>query len=196
MRKVILHMLITMDGFITDRHGSEELSMPGAQWDEEVQQVYCDVFTNAEGVIFSRGIFQEYFTHWVKVANGKIKSSTDLELRWTQRLRDMQKYVVSNTLSTVTDKTSVLKGDITSQIRSLKKQQGGDLLLICGTSLYTLLTKEHFIDEYMLYVCPSVAGEGKHLFSQLSDTLELVFQKSVAFSSGMFLQYCKPIYRR
>jgi dihydrofolate reductase len=78
----------------------------------------------------------------------------------------------------------------------LKKQQGGDLLLICGTSLYTLLTEQHLIDEYLLYVCPSLAGGGKHLFSQLSDTLEVVFQKSVAFSSGMFLQFCKPIYKR
>jgi dihydrofolate reductase len=98
-------------------------------------------------------------------------------------------------LTDVTERTAILNGDVTAEISKLKQVAGGNLLLICGPSLYAQLTLARLIDEYMLYVCPSVAGQGTHLSRELPDTLKLAFERTMTFASGMMLQYYRPVYQ-
>ena len=162
-----LHMLVSVDGFMADQGGTV---IPGCTWDEKVQRFYSDFFEGSDGVIFGRKIYNDYVGHWIKVANEKVKAQTGDELRWTRRLRDMPKYVVSNSLKKAANNTIVLKKDLLESIRKLKDESERGLLLICGPALVGTLTAAQLIDEYILYVCPSVAGKGRHLFSELTET--------------------------
>ena len=170
MRKLTLHMIISTDGFISSGDGDVN---PAAHWSEEIQHHYTDLFDQAGGVVFGRNLYEQYVGHYSKVAAGEILPETDLppeeahseslvarHLSWTKRLMEMDKFVVSNSIPPTTPGISVISDDIAPQIRQLKQQEGGDLLLMCGPSLFAVLTANQLIDEYMFYVYPNALGHG------------------------------------
>jgi dihydrofolate reductase len=59
----------------------------------------------------------------------------------------------------------VLSGDIEHEVRALKEQDGGDILIAGSTSLVTELASLGLIDEYRLMVFPIVLGTGKRLLA-------------------------------
>lgn len=191
MRKLILHMITSIDGFTAD---TEDNVNPEAQWDEEMQQSYLDLFSSAGAVVFGRRLYQQYVGHWARVASGELAPETDLELRWTKRLMEMQKFVVSTTLHDLGDNTTVIASDVADELANLKGQSGGDLLLQCGPALFAELTRQHLIDEYMLYMCPNVMGQGTHLFRDLTAPIRLRFERSVPFRAGVNLHFYAPVY--
>jgi dihydrofolate reductase len=189
MRKLVLHMITSIDGFISD---PDDNVNPEAQWDEEMQAFYLDLFTRASGVVFGRRLYEQYIGRWSRVASEEIAAETDLELRWTQRLMEMDKFIVSNTLTHLDGNTEVLGGDVAAELTRLKSEPGGDLLLLCGPSLFAYLTDQRLIDGYMLYMCPSALGKGTHLFRDISAPLKLTFERSVPFKAGVNLHYYTP----
>lgn len=191
MNRLILHMIVSVDGFISDGEGGVN---PRAQWDEETQRFYLDTFGEAGGVIFGRGIYEAYVGHWRKVANGTVAPQNPVEREWAERLIGMPKYVVSSTLETAPDNTTVLGGDIEGEVATLKRAGEANLLLICGASLYAQLTRARLIDEYMFFTCPYVMARGDRLFRELPEGLELSYEGLVPFSSGMNLVRYRPVY--
>jgi dihydrofolate reductase len=191
MRQLKLHMIMSVDGFVGDDKGGVN---PETQWeDEELQRFYLDLFSASGGIVYGRTIYEQYLGHWSKVAAGQIPASTDLELRWTQRLIAMDKYVISHSPGAAHANTEVLSGDIAAAVTGLKQRDGGDLLLICGPGLFAELTRHQLIDEYMLYVCPNAMGHGLHLFQDIDKPLKLRPGNTVPFGAGMNLQYYRPM---
>ncbi len=204
MRRLVLHMIISTDGFIST--GNRDVN-PAAHWSEEIQDHYTDLFDRAGGVVFGRNLYQQYVGHYSKVAAGEILPETDLprdeahnqalagrHLSWTKRLMNMDKFVVSNSLSPSTPGISVISGDIAPKILQLKQQDGGDLLLMCGPSLFAVLTANQLIDEYMFYVYPNALGHGDHLYRDIAGPITLTPVRAVSFADGMELREYKPEY--
>jgi dihydrofolate reductase len=204
MRKLILHMIISTDGFIST--GVRDVN-PASHWTEEIQDHYSDLFNRAGGVVFGRNLYEQYVGHYSKVATGEILPEMDLpseeanneyllarHLSWTKRLMDMDKFVVSNSLPPTTAGISVISDDIAPQIRRLKTQEGGDLLLMCGPRLFAMLTANQLIDEYMFYVYPNALGHGDHLYSDIAAPISLTPGRTVSFADGMELREYKPEY--
>lgn len=191
MRKLILHMIISTDGFISTETGSVN---PAAHWYEDLQRHYIELFEHSGGVVFGRNFYEQYVGHYSKVALGQIPAETDLHLSWTKRLMDMDKFVVSNTLEPTTPGVGVISGDVASQIRRLKQRRGGDLLLMCGPSLFAVMTGHQLIDEYMFYVYPNALGRGNHLYRDISAPIPLTPGRTIPFADGMELRMYKPTY--
>ncbi len=115
-------------------------------------------------------------------------------LSWTKRLMDMDKFVVSNSLPPTTLGISVISDDIASEIRQLKRQEGGNLLLMYGPSLFAVLTANQLIDEYMFYVYPNALGQGNHLYRHIAAPISLTPGRTVRFADGMELRSYTPEY--
>lgn len=109
-------------------------------------------------------------------------------MQWVRRLMDFPKYVASSKLDHLGYNTAILNGDVAAGLAKLKQDTGGDLLLICGQSLYAQLTRQRLIDEYMLYVCPNAIGQGTHLFRELPEPVKL--------RPGVTLERYAPIYQK
>jgi dihydrofolate reductase len=184
-------MIISTDGFISTEAGDVN---PAAHWYDELQRHYIDLFDRAGGVVFGRNFYEQYVGHYSKVAAGQIPAETELHLTWTKRLMAMDKFVVSNSLPPATPGVHVLSGGIVAQIRRLKQQDGGHLLLQCGPSLFAELTSHQLIDEYMLYVYPNALGRGSHLYRDITQPISLAAERTVPFADGMELRHYRPLY--
>lgn len=75
MRKLILHMIISTDGFIST--GVRDVN-PAAHGSEKIQDRYSDLFNRAGGVVFGRNLYEQYVGHYSKVATGEILPEMDL----------------------------------------------------------------------------------------------------------------------
>src|SRR5437660_249634 len=74
-----------------------------------------------------------------------------------EKMNNMPKYVVSSTL----DKpewpgSKVIKGDVSEEVRKLKKEPGRDLLLAGSGQLFNALMEMNLIDLYRFMVHPVV----------------------------------------
>ena len=115
------------------------------------------------------------------------------EEAFTRRINEMPKYVVSKSLKDAEwTNSSVLGGDIGTEVRSLKEQPGGDILVPGSADLVNELMRLELVDEYRLLVYPVILGSGKRLFQDEIDTRHLRLVSSRAFGSGIVLLVYEP----
>ena len=101
------------------------------------------------------------------------------------------KYVVSSTLEEPAwQNTTVLRGDLATNIQAIKEEPGGNVVVLGSGTLIGSLMKAGLIDEYHLWIHPLVLRSGQRLFPDgLSREFELV--NTHAFSGGIvLLVYC------
>jgi dihydrofolate reductase len=86
----------------------------------------------------------------------------------------------------------VLGDDVIAEVKALKDQEGGDLLIYGSATFADALGEASLIDEYRLMVFPVVVGTGRRLFShRTAATLEL--RNVVTTSTGVaMLTYALP----
>ena len=109
-----------------------------------------------------------------------------------EKMNSMPKYVASRTLDTATWNATIIKGDVAAEVRTLKDEDGGDLLIGGSGQLIDYLTGHDLIDEYRLMVYPFLLGNGtKRLFNTVPRrTLTLV--NTVAFPTGVMVNTYHP----
>jgi riboflavin biosynthesis pyrimidine reductase len=61
--------------------------------------------------------------------------------------------------------STVIKGDVASEVSELKQEPGGDILVNGSARLVQTLMEHDLVDEYRLMVFPVVLGSGKRLFT-------------------------------
>jgi dihydrofolate reductase len=82
----------------------------------------------------------------------------------------MPKYVVSSTLREPKwGNSTVLKGDVVSDVSKLKQEIAGEILVYASYQLARMLIEHDLADELRLVVFPVVIGAGERLFGQTSD---------------------------
>ncbi|HEX3640806.1 MAG TPA: dihydrofolate reductase family protein, partial [Ktedonobacteraceae bacterium] len=74
----------------------------------------------------------------------------------------------------------------------LKQQSGGDMVLFGGARFAQTFVKLGLIDEYRLKLQPIVLGNGKPLFKDIKDRINLKLIQSKTFDSGVVGLYYQP----
>lgn len=81
---------------------------------------------------------------------------------------------------------SLLKGDLSSEVQTLKDQDGDGHLFVHGSrSLAQALLQRALVDEVRLMVFPVLLGSGAHLFPESPDKTSLALVDSRTFDSGV-----------
>ncbi len=99
------------------------------------------------------------------------------------RMNSKPKYVVSSTLrDPARNTTTVLKGEVVSDVLKLKQQLAGDIVVAASFQLVQTLLEHDLVDELRLMIYPVVLGTGMRLFGETSDkeSMRLVGNKTVA----------------
>lgn len=86
----------------------------------------------------------------------------------------------------------VFTGKLATEIRRLKRGNGGPLIAHGGAGFARSLVATGLVDEYLLLVHPVLLGKGMPIFSELARPLDLKFVRSVPFKSGAVLQIYQP----
>jgi len=101
------------------------------------------------------------------------------------KLNNATKYVVTSTLSDFEWRNSVcITGNIPTEIKRLKEQEGKLLQVHGSWELIQLLLANDLIDEFRLWTFPVIVGTGKHLFSEGAVPANLTLIKSAACPTG------------
>ncbi len=101
-------------------------------------------------------------------------------------MNEIPKAVFSRTLtSTDWTDTTIVSGDLATEIDKLRRTGTGEILAHGGVSFVRELTRLDLADEYRLTVLPHLAGTGQRLFDGLPGARDLKLASSVTFGDGV-----------
>jgi dihydrofolate reductase len=184
MRKIILYMFTTIDGFISGINGEFDDYEPSV----EEHQFANTLFRTSGGVLFGRKTYEGFVDYWDTL------DLTDLSIPLVGRefatiFRGLPRVVFSRTLTKVDSRTTLIAGNLAVEVSTLKQQPGNDLLLVCGPELLATLVAHGFVDEYRLMIKPTALGQGKALFGEVKDKLRLKLLSIQSFQSGTVMHH-------
>ena len=165
MGKIVISENVSLDGVVEDptgeqgfRHGGW-FSQFGEQDREAWAKVEFDEALGAEAMLLGRRSY-EYFASRFQSRTGG----------WADRLNSMPKYIVSSTLANPEwNNSTVLTGDIVSEVTTLKQRLDGEIVVYASRLLVRALMEHDLADELRLIVFPVVLGVGQRLFGETSD---------------------------
>jgi dihydrofolate reductase len=102
-----------------------------------------------------------------------------------------RKYVVSSTLDRVDWNAELVRGDLATAVRQLKREPGKGLFT-GGVTLPLALAELGLIDDYEFVVHPRVVGHGPTLFAGLSRLVDLKLVSRLELGSGAVAMRYEP----
>lgn len=188
MRKVILAMQVTLDGFIEGPNGELDWAM---NEDEETWKDVFDLQRSADTLLLGRVMYRGFEKYWLTVPTNP--SSTKNKIEYARLADKMQKVVFSRTLKKVDwETTRIVNDHIAEEIQRMKQLPGKDMVLLGGAGLASTFMHLGLIDEYHLIVNPLVLGGGKPLFKDVQERQKLKLLDTKTFKSGkVVLHYSK-----
>ena len=165
MRKLILGVAVSLDGYIEGPHGEYD-------WCFTDQDYGMSEFMNQIDAIF-------YGRKSFEVAGGNIYP-------------DKHAYLFSKTLTRTPAGTTLVSGDVIEQVLTIKNQEGKDIWLFGGAMLTTALLNADLIDELWLSVHPILLGSGKLMFQNIENRKMFILKDTKTYESGLVsLRYSK-----
>jgi dihydrofolate reductase len=186
MRKIILMMSVSVDGFFEGPHGELDWHIV----DDELHTHFNEQLS-AMGAFLDGRVTYELMAGFWPTADAN-PSSTGPMVEFARIWRDMPKFVFSRTLERADWNTTVVRELVPAEIRKLKAQPGGDMVL-GGADLAAAFMQHDLIDEFRLYVHPIVIGRGRPLFQPSDARIGLRPVETRTFGNGVvLLRYQRP----
>lgn len=186
MRKVILSMMVSVDGFIEGPNQEQDWFT----WDEEMESYMINFFRTVDTFIYGRKSYEVMVDYWPNAAANPAWPNRDQE--FVDIMNNYPKIILSKTLDKVEWNATLIKDNIAEEITKIKKQPGKDLALFAGAETASTFIDHNLIDEYRLIINPVVIGSGQPLFKDLKDKLNLNLLKTETFPSGIVILYYQP----
>jgi dihydrofolate reductase len=179
----------TLDGVVQDPDGKEGFRLGGwfdqyaGKDREEWARVETEEALRSAALLLGRRSDEWFGTRWA--SRGGV---------WADRLNSLPKYVVSSTLERpVWSNSTVLKGDVVSEVSRLRQDVDGDILVYASYQLARTLLEHNLVDELRLVVLPVVLGAGERLFGDSGVTTPLRLVGVRTLGDGLaFLTY-RPV---
>lgn len=160
MGKLVVTEFVSLDGIIEDPGGAEGTRQGGWTFRfpaPEGQQYKFDELQASDVQLLGRVTYEGFAAAWP----GLEEAAGD----FARRMNAMPKVVVSTTLTEATwNNTTIIGGNVASEVARLKDQYEGDVLVAGSATLVDTLRELDLVDEYRLMVHPVVLGTGKRLF--------------------------------
>ncbi|MEH7237774.1 dihydrofolate reductase family protein [Bacillus sp. JJ1562] len=172
-RRVILDLAVTLDGFIEGRNGEVDWCVMDSDMG------FKDFLNSIDTILYGR----KSYDLWGQYT--PTTDAPDTEKKMWNIVHGKDKYVFSRTQTSKDHKVKYINDHIFEKVNELKKKPGKDIWLYGGASLITTLINLGLVDEYRLSVHPVILGEGKPLFIDVKQRLNLKLVQTNRFSSGV-----------
>ena len=186
MGKIVISTNISLDGVVQDPDGQEGFKLggwfgqSGGKDLEEWAKVMTGEALGADAMLLGRRTDEWFATRWQSRGG-----------EWADRLNSMPKYVVSATLTEAKwSNSTVLAGDVVSEVSKLKQEISGEILVYASYQLVHALMEHDLADELRLTIFPVVLGAGERLFGETSDSKPLRLVGARTIGDGLtFVTY-------
>lgn len=182
MRKIIVFNMVSVDGFFAGVDGN-------LNWhnvDDEFNKFAIEQMKDFRTILFGRTTYQLFESFWPAALKDP-KTSED-NRKVAQNINDLEKIVFSNTLEKVTwNNSKILKNIDSEEIKKLKQEPGKNIVIFGSGTIVQALTNLNLIDEFRLMVNPVVLGQGKPMFKDMRDKVNLKLLNAKIFENGNVL---------
>lgn len=166
MRKVILNLAVSLDGYIEGPNGEYD-------WCFADQDYGMTKFlSHVDAVFFGRKSFE------LVCPMGP------------NAYPNLVPYVFSRTL-TMAEGAVIIRDEVKKNVETIKRSKGKDIWLFGGADLVNSLLALSLVDEALLSVHPVVLGGGKPLFKDSNERLRLKLIETKTYSTGLVQLYYK-----
>jgi dihydrofolate reductase len=189
MGRIVVSEFVSVDGVMEDPGGSEGTRHAGWTFrfdrGQDGDSFKLDEVRAAEALLLGRVTYQGFAQAWPTIED---------PMGFADKMNAMPKYVVSSTLADDDadwNNSTVVRGDVASELAALKASVDGDLLVNGSAALVQLLAEHGLVDEYRLMVFPIILGSGKRLFGDLAvaPSLDLYEMQRVGDDGIVVLTY-------
>lgn len=153
-------------------------------WDDAMAQVQQEAMSEPYDLLFGRKTYEMF------AAN---QPTADDAGPVARMMADATKYVVSSALTHPGwPNTTVLRGDVASEVKRLKEQEGPLLQVHGSWQLIQALLAHGLVDEFRLWTFPVIVGSGKRLFAQNAIPKSLKLIRSSPCPNGVMMTIYRP----
>ena len=181
MRRIVVTEFVSLDGVMEEPRWTFQFERgpDGAKFK-------LDELFDSEALLLGRVTYQGFAQAWPSMGTDD----------FGKRMNSIRKYVVSSTLTDAEatwGETTVIRGDVATEIAKLKAEPGGDLLVEGSCQLAHTLTQHGLVDEYRLMLFPIILGAGKRLFPDtMTEAAKLTLVDSKPDGDGVLLLTYHP----
>jgi dihydrofolate reductase len=181
MRRLVLQMGVTLDGYVAGPGGEGDWGLPAE--DPGVRAWKVASLRRAGTHIMGRVTYEQMAAHW-----------PDATGEYAAFMNKLPKVVFSRTLPTAGwAGTSIARGDLAVEIAALKNESGGEIMAHGGAAFVQALSRLGLIDEYRLVILPVALGSGLPLFRDLAKPLRVDLAEARSFPGGTVIHVYQPI---
>jgi dihydrofolate reductase len=188
VRPVIVQEFLSLDGVMQAPGDAAEY--PGGGWQHQFvgddhNAIILTQFVDADALLLGRKTYEGFAAVWPTIRD---------EIGFADRINAMVKYVASSTLNEVSWNATLLRGDVTDAVRSLKEEPGKGVVVVGSRTLVRYLYEHDLVDEYRLWIHPIVVGSGTRLFEQgLTSSRWLLKDVERTEEGVVILTYRRPL---
>lgn len=184
MRKVIAHLIITLDGVVKFDVVADAIVKL-----RDTEEVLADFFAKVadeDAMLLGRVTYQEWAGYW----------PTSTVEPFASHINNVPKYVVSQSLDSAPWETggdaTLISGDLAEAVASLKQQSGKNIGIHGSPTLVEAMLHADLLDELRLEIYPVVAGSGSRLFQDGRPIKQMQLADSKITSNGVAILTYRP----
>ena len=166
MRKVILQLAVSLDGFIEGPNGEFDWCFTDDDYG------MTGFFKRIDTIFIGRKSYELILTMGGSAPPG---------------FPVLKEYVFSNSLKEVKGDRIIVMGDVVEAVNKIKNEPGKNIWLYGGAALTTTFINLGLIDEMALAVHPIILGAGKSLFQNISGRIPLQMINTQSYPSGLVM---------
>ena len=163
MRKLILGLAISLDGFIEGPNGEYDWCFNDQDYG------MGEFFKRIDAIFVGRRTYE--------MSLGMEDSGGNFS--------HLKEYVFSTTLGKVKEGAVLISNDVENKVTQIKNEPGKDIWLFGGAGLTSSLMNLGLVDKFWLAVHPVILGGGKALFSHFHNRILLHLDDIKSYSSGL-----------
>jgi dihydrofolate reductase len=193
MRKIVTTTFVTLDGVVQAPGGPAEDTTGGFAfggwsanyWDEMMGTVMGGFMGVPFELLLGRRTYDIFAAFWPHTKDDPVVA---------EKFNATKKYVVSHKPVELSWQNSTcITGDVVSQIKKMKGEDGPDLWVHGSSNLIQTLLKHHLIDRMHLWIYPVTVGDGKRLFAEGTQAEGLKLVDSKSSTTGVIIATYEPV---
>lgn len=173
MRKTVLYIAMSLDGYIADQSGGVEW-LAGENPEDNETDTYSEFIKDVDTVIMGWNTYEQIVT----------ELSPD-----TWVYAGLTSYVMTHQEAEEKKDVIFTQEDPCTLIEELRKKEGKKIWICGGANLIQQLMKEDMIDEYDISVIPTVLGKGIRLFGDHGKEIKLKLRGTQTYNGITELVY-------